>query len=43
MIAATLVLASVFEIDKVAPTPLQAADRVADLVAQARKALGGRI
>lgn len=40
-IATTVVFASTFDLDRVAPTPLLAADRVSDLVAQARKALGG--
>lgn len=40
-IVATVVLASAFELDRVVPTPLEAADRVADVLADARKALGG--
>lgn len=39
--AAIVMLASIAGVDRVMPTPLQAADRVADVVAQARKALGG--
>ena len=40
-IVATVMLASMFEIDRVVPNPLQATDRVADVLAAARKALGG--
>ncbi|MEO8678687.1 MAG: hypothetical protein ABI665_06560 [Vicinamibacterales bacterium] len=40
-IAATVMLASVVQIDRISITPLQAADRVADVLAGARKALGG--
>jgi hypothetical protein len=40
-IVATVMLASAFEIDRIVPNPLQAADRVADVLAAARKALGG--
>ncbi len=40
-IAATVMLASLVQIDRISITPLQAADRVADVLAGARKALGG--
>ncbi len=38
---AAVALASIFHLDRVAPTPLQAADRVSDVVSAMRKALGG--
>jgi hypothetical protein len=38
---AAVALASVFHLDRVAPSPLQAADRVTDIVSAMRKALGG--
>ncbi len=40
-IVAAVALASVFHLDRVAPNPLQAADRVSDIVSAMRKALGG--
>jgi hypothetical protein len=40
-VVAVVMLASVFEVDRVVPTPLQAADRVSDIVSAMRKALGG--
>ncbi len=38
---AVVMLASSFSVDRLVPTPLQAADRVADILASTRKALGG--
>jgi hypothetical protein len=38
---AAVALASIFHLDRVAPNPLQAADRVSDIVSAMRKALGG--
>ena len=38
---AVVMLASAFNLDRVVPTPLEAADRVADIVSAMRKALGG--
>ncbi len=37
----TVLASSVFDVDRVVPTPLQAADRVSDIVSAMRKALGG--
>ncbi|MEW6323607.1 MAG: hypothetical protein AB1635_21250, partial [Acidobacteriota bacterium] len=41
VVAAILALTSTFEIDRVAVTPLEAAQQVADIVAKVRQALGG--
>jgi hypothetical protein len=40
-VVAVVMLASAFDLDRVVPTPLQAADRVSDVVSAMRKALGG--
>jgi hypothetical protein len=40
-LVAVVMLASAFNLDRVVPTPLEAADRVADIVSAMRKALGG--
>ncbi|MGH9386743.1 MAG: hypothetical protein ACRD2N_20935, partial [Vicinamibacterales bacterium] len=40
-VVAVVMLAAAFDVDRVVPTPLQAADRVSDVVSAMRKALGG--
>ncbi len=40
-VVAVVMLASVFDVDRVVPTPLQAADRVSEIISAMRKALGG--